>query len=666
MSASPRPSSPNPQPERWDDVARLVTMARESEAYLHFLGLARNPFPVSPDADFFFLPTRIDALISEILHCIHTRKGFLMITGEVGLGKTTVSRRILRTLEETQVETAWVFNTFIQGSALLEEINRDFGIEAEGLSPREQMAALNRFLLERYEARINCAIVIDDAQNLTAESLELIRMISNLESHAEKLVQILLVGQSELEAKLEDHALRQLKSRIVLHARMTPYSLDELKRYISFKLHAAGSAGGVTIPDGGYRLLHRLTGGNPRSINNLMDRCLYALFAYSTTRLTPRLIRKVALELGMRHVGRAWGEWPKRLAWLLGALLVGALGVWVGSTWKGERLASETSAAVTEKSEPPRVEGRKEPEPEKKTPEESPPPREREPEPVRPVAESPRSEAGAGRPAGESGAQGAREESLAGPVLPEVKRFLASYGLEAYERGFVAGLLAGGVDGVARRIEEDKGLVLVVLREVPAEVRSGFAPLNFGPNHYLFWKPALAVKNFYYGYAGPEIKGLQEHLARIGFHPHPADGIVGRLLMNAVTRYQKARNLPVTGWPDATTLFLVVHDRKEGTTVAAEKSLAGSVAKGGSWVIQFMSLRQLDEAEKLQKELAAKKIETVILTHVKPDGSAWHAVRTPPVADRLRVEQMAKDLVSQFGVKGVIMPYIPAESTGRQ
>ncbi|MBF0186810.1 MAG: AAA family ATPase [Magnetococcales bacterium] len=310
--------------------SELAAMASQREAYLDFLGLQKNPFPVAPDVDSFYLPSRIDSLIAETLHCIQTRKGFMILTGEVGLGKTTISQRLLRIMEGQQIETALVLNTYLQGLDLLAEINRDFGIEVDDAVPQRHLSVLNDFLMDRYHKGINCALVVDDAQNLTKDSLELIRMISNLETNAEKLVQILLVGQPELEEKLNSHELRQLKSRVVVHGRVQPLSLDDLKQYAFFKINAAGGHGGITIPDRAFRLIHELTDGNPRLINKLMDRALYGLFAYNTSKMSRALIQEISEEVGLSPPAEVGGErTPSKLMgvvlWLIGgAILAGA------------------------------------------------------------------------------------------------------------------------------------------------------------------------------------------------------------------------------------------------------------------------------------------------------------------------------------------------------
>ena len=264
------------------------------QPYLREFGLQRNPFPVVPDAVGFYLSPRNETIVAEVLHVIESRKGFVVITGEVGLGKTTLSRRLLSELENQGVQTALVFNTFYQGAELLSEINKDFGISTRANDLQSQMSALNDFLLKNLALGVNCVIVIDDAQQLSIESLELLRQVSNLETDSEKLVQILLFGQPELDAKLKTHELRQLASRIALRHFVTPYSLLETSQYVQFKLAHAGGQGRLPLTASAYRLLQRLSNGNPRQINFLMDRCLYAGIAYGRDKIDRPLLAAAA------------------------------------------------------------------------------------------------------------------------------------------------------------------------------------------------------------------------------------------------------------------------------------------------------------------------------------------------------------------------------------
>ena len=200
---------------------------QEEMAYLKYFGLEVNPFPVAPDVEHFFLSRDIDRLITEIVHGIVTRKGFMALTGEVGLGKTTISRKIMKILEEKGVQTSLVFHTSYQDVELLRAINRDFGLLVDTLEFGDLMNVLQDFLLGQNMEGRNCAIIIDDAQNLSPESLELVRMISNLETDRQKLVQVLLIGQPELMEKLDSPELRQLKSRIIIKQEARPLPPEE-------------------------------------------------------------------------------------------------------------------------------------------------------------------------------------------------------------------------------------------------------------------------------------------------------------------------------------------------------------------------------------------------------------------------------------------------------
>ena len=204
------------------------------------LGLSRNPFPPTPDAGSYFFTPRLEEDFAEIVHCIEARKGFVLLTGEVGLGKSTLVRRLLDTLEGKGCHSALILNTFLQDSALLSAIQSDFGLPATD-SVEQGLARLTEFLIAKHQAGEVSLLVIDDAQNLSVESLELVRLLCNLETGPEKLLQILLVGQPELEQTLARTELRQLKSRIVKHARPSGLHEDEDIRSFDFRINAAGA-----------------------------------------------------------------------------------------------------------------------------------------------------------------------------------------------------------------------------------------------------------------------------------------------------------------------------------------------------------------------------------------------------------------------------------------
>lgn len=288
---APHPAEPN-RPSQPADTA---------DRCLRTLGLSQNPFSMAPDTVNFYSSSQVEAIIVEVLQHVETRMGFALLCGEVGLGKTTISRRILHELDVRGIQTALVFNTFYQGAELLREINKDFGVDVAEPDLPAQMAALNEFLLDQRAQGRNCVIIIDDAQNLTAESLELVRQISNMETGTDKIVQIILVGQTELEEKLELHSLRQLKSRIALKRTFRPYTLKETETYIRTKIARSGDRFLLEISDAAIRRVHAASKGAPRRINVIMGRCLYAAVARRSMRVT----RSVA-NLAIRDVAESF------------------------------------------------------------------------------------------------------------------------------------------------------------------------------------------------------------------------------------------------------------------------------------------------------------------------------------------------------------------------
>lgn len=431
---------------------RPVLGAAETKPFFnaHF-GFQRNPFPVVPDATGFYFSRHTETIVVEVLHAIESRKGFMVITGEVGLGKTTLSRRILRELEDRGIQTALVFNTFHQGAELLREINKDFGLEKDvSLALRShdlqsQLAALNEFLLMNLALGVNCAVIIDDAQQLSMESLELVRQVSNLETDSEKLVQILLVGQPELDAKLKAFELRQLQSRIVLKHVVSPFTLEETRQYVPFKLKHAGGDGRLRVTPSAFRLLHRLSGGNPRQINILMDRCLYAVVAFDRGEIDRRLLGDAARDAGaiMPHMPRLFQS--KLVAQFSVLLLVlSLLGVLLLNSSPGrEKFSAHRSANDSNKltviGDPPSPAGVTVPEFAQ--------------HPLDTLANTPIYEAPAVR----------TEEA-------KVVEFLRAYKLEEYSPKLMDALTTGWMDEIAAVIRRGTGLRLVRLAALPDRI----------------------------------------------------------------------------------------------------------------------------------------------------------------------------------------------------
>ncbi|MFK5986503.1 MAG: AAA family ATPase [Pseudomonadota bacterium] len=265
--------------------------------YLVQLGLEANPFPVTPDASNYFLTKRMEVSLIELLHCIEARKGFMLVTADIGIGKTTLSRRLISILTQQETHVSLIFNSFLNGINLLEAINQDFGLLIEG-GIREQLNALNKFLLSQFKQGKNAIIILDDAQNLSMESLELLRQISNLETDQHKLVQILLIAQPEIMVRLSFPEIRQLKSRIVLHIQLPAFNLSELIMYIEFRLASFTSkCQSIGLTKAAFKYLYRVSKGYPRQINLIMDRVLYGLSAQKNTTADVKLMRLAVCDL---------------------------------------------------------------------------------------------------------------------------------------------------------------------------------------------------------------------------------------------------------------------------------------------------------------------------------------------------------------------------------
>lgn len=247
--------------------------------YSSFFGLKEGPFNLTPDPRYLYLSRQHREALNYMIYGISERKGFIVVSGGIGTGKTTICRALLASLEG-KVDSALIFNSYVTDLELLQAINQEFGIDMKGMLPGKKTCidALNSFLLENFAAGRNAIVLIDEAQNLSYEALEQIRMLSNLETEKEKLLQIILVGQPELEEKLASPALRQLNERITVRYSLGQLAEADVRAYIEHRLAVAGNTGAVKFSDSACRRIYRHTGGNPRRINALSDRALLIAF----------------------------------------------------------------------------------------------------------------------------------------------------------------------------------------------------------------------------------------------------------------------------------------------------------------------------------------------------------------------------------------------------
>ena len=270
--------------------------------YKSFYGLKENPFNVNPDPRFLFHTKQIEEALTGLMYGIQTRKGFITLTGEVGTGKTTLINRLLDWLHHRRARTAFLFNSRMNSSQLFDFILAEFDIPCESKSKSQQLLKLNHWLLERYRDGETVVLIIDEAQNLTYPVLEEIRLLTNLETSTEKLLQIVLSGQPELEEKLKLPQLRQLRQRIMLRCRTTPLSEEQTRDYIAERLRIAGASGDPIFSTKTIETIHVYSLGIPRVINLLCEHSLVNGFVEQQRPIQPKVVEEVAHEFQLDEV----------------------------------------------------------------------------------------------------------------------------------------------------------------------------------------------------------------------------------------------------------------------------------------------------------------------------------------------------------------------------
>jgi general secretion pathway protein A len=262
--------------------------------YKRFYQLTRNPFDLSPDPSFYYPTPAHNEALASLYYGISHRRGFIVLTGEVGTGKTLVTRYLMRELARHSVSFAYVFNPVLSATEFLQYVGREFG-RADAGSKALLLHDLNNHLLDVYENKQIAALVIDEAQDLTPELLEEIRLLSNLETLTQKLLQIVLVGQPELEQKLDRYELRQLKQRVALRCRLMPLNEAQTRAYIYSRLQWAGAPDGARIfPPLVVNEVYKLSGGIPRIINVLCENALICSFAARSPQVNLDHLRETA------------------------------------------------------------------------------------------------------------------------------------------------------------------------------------------------------------------------------------------------------------------------------------------------------------------------------------------------------------------------------------
>jgi type II secretory pathway predicted ATPase ExeA len=265
--------------------------------YKQFFGLNKNPFEISPDPFFYHATPRHNEALANLHYGVGRRKGFIVITGEVGTGKTLLVRCLLAELRKNNIAFGYVFNPLLSTNEFFQYIMADLGLQYSGRTKTEMLLDLNRFLIQRHARGLITALVVDEAQALRPELLEEIRLLTNLETSQQKLLQIVLMGQPELEGVLDSPSLRQLKQRVSLRCQLLPLDQEQTRSYVLGRLERAGAKDGEPIfDDPALARVYEFSRGIPRIINNLCENSMVNAYARQIRTVTPEMIAEVAAD----------------------------------------------------------------------------------------------------------------------------------------------------------------------------------------------------------------------------------------------------------------------------------------------------------------------------------------------------------------------------------
>ena len=289
--------------------------------YETYYGLKENPFNVTPDPKYIYLGENHQEALAHLLYGVRERKGFVVITGEVGSGKTTLIHYLLHRLNGNgHTKTAYLFNTKLNANDFIRYILKDLGVEVNGGSKSDNLYSLYRYLLKAYQNNEKVLLIVDEAQGLNPELLEEIRLLSNFESSKSKLLQIILVGQPELKKTLSQLNLRQLRQRINMRYHLNPLSRKETKEYIEKRLRTAGATGRL-FTEKAIEEIYRRSKGTPRTINILCDNSLLNGYALDQKLVDNKSVKEAAKDLNLKSFPRLW-TWIIISLCIVGVILI--------------------------------------------------------------------------------------------------------------------------------------------------------------------------------------------------------------------------------------------------------------------------------------------------------------------------------------------------------
>lgn len=272
-------------------------LLRTSTVYLEYYGLTEPPFDITPNPRFLFYSAKHREAFNHLLYGIHQRKGFVQMTGEVGAGKTTLCRALLEQLDSEHYSTALILNPVLSPTELMKTIAVEFGLSVLGLDRLDILTTINAFLLQQVERAKDTVLIIDEAQDLTDELLEQVRLLSNLETDNRKLLQIVLLGQPELRQRLNNYRLRQLRQRITVRYHLQPLTSHEVTQYVQHRLHVSGANGSPRFTWPALWRVYHYSKGIPRLVNAICDKALLAGYVKQSDTIDFRLVGAAVREL---------------------------------------------------------------------------------------------------------------------------------------------------------------------------------------------------------------------------------------------------------------------------------------------------------------------------------------------------------------------------------
>jgi general secretion pathway protein A len=314
--------------------------------YNALFGLSKDPFSIAPDPRFLYMSERHREALAHLLYGAQGGGGLVLLTGAVGAGKTTVCRAFVEQLPKS-VHLAYVFNPALSVPELLATVSDEFGLQvAAGASVKAHVDALNAFLLSRHAEGRSCLLVVDEAQNLSSEVLEQLRLLTNLETDTRKLLQIVLIGQPELRDRLADPSLEQVAQRVIARYHLEPLGEADTLMYIRHRMAVAGLVTALPFDDAALRRVHKLARGVPRRINLLCDRALLGAYAQQRTTVTAAMVDEAAGEVFGDAAAAAPRPAGRRQLWVGGAVALG-LAAGVAAVWPGLNRPEPAVAAMT-------------------------------------------------------------------------------------------------------------------------------------------------------------------------------------------------------------------------------------------------------------------------------------------------------------------------------